>query len=89
MRPGWGWAYPGGWWRPGGLVAGEPRPGPGAGGRPAVRVPVGVRWSGADDIRPYDSGVRHDGFFAGRPADPTARVRTGGAAAAFFAGHLG
>ncbi|MFH9955574.1 hypothetical protein ACH4OX_15310 [Streptomyces roseolus] len=81
MRPGWGWAYPGGWWRPGGLVAPE--------SLARVRAPAGVRWSGADDIRPDDSGVRHDGFSAGRPADPTARVRTGGAAAAFFAGHLG
>ncbi|MEU3604311.1 alpha/beta hydrolase [Streptomyces sp. NPDC035033] len=73
-----------------------------------VRVPVGVRWAGADDICPYDSdvrpylehvpaasgvsvgpAVRHDDFFAEEPADPTARVRVGEAAAAFFAAHLG
>ncbi|WP_199808249.1 alpha/beta hydrolase family protein [Streptomyces sp. NRRL S-1022] len=87
---------------------------PGAGGLvtpeslAAVRVPVGIRWGGADTVNPYDvdtrpylehiptaSGVsagpdvRHDDFFAPEPADPTARVRVGGEAAAFFRRHLG
>ncbi|MFI8253235.1 alpha/beta hydrolase family protein [Streptomyces filamentosus] len=73
-----------------------------------IRVPVGVRWAGADDICPYDldirpylehvptadgvsvgPAVRHDDFFADEPADPTARVRAGADAAAFFTEHLG
>ncbi|MFJ4525572.1 alpha/beta hydrolase family protein [Streptomyces sp. NPDC088810] len=74
----------------------------------SVRVPVGVRWGGADTVNPYDvdirpylehiptatgcsvgSHVRHDDFFAPEPADPTARVRVGREAAAFFQQHLG
>lgn len=86
---------------------------PGAGGLvtpeslATVRVPVGIRWGGADTVNPYDvdtrpylehiptaSGasagpaVRHDDFFAPEPADPTARVRVGREAAAFFRQHL-
>ncbi|WP_327302391.1 hypothetical protein OG730_01550 [Streptomyces sp. NBC_01298] len=74
----------------------------------AVRVPVAIRWAGADTITPYEidtrpyldhiptaSGrsvgpaVRHDDFFAPEPADPTARVRAGEDAAAFFLEQLG
>lgn len=74
----------------------------------AVRVPVAIRWAGADTITPYEidtrpylehiptaSGrsvgpaVRHDDFFAPEPADPTARVRAGEDAAAFFLERLG
>lgn len=73
----------------------------------AVRVPVGIRWGGADTVNPYEAdtrpylehiptasgrsagpAVRHDDFFAPEPADPTARVRVGGEAAAFFLEHL-
>ncbi|WP_318199727.1 alpha/beta hydrolase family protein [Streptomyces sp. SCL15-4] len=72
-----------------------------------VRVPVEVRWGGADTVAPYDSDirpylehiptasgrsagpeVRHDDFFAPRPADPAARDRVGAEAAAFFRRHL-
>ncbi|MFH8452912.1 hypothetical protein ACH4CD_27185 [Streptomyces fungicidicus] len=72
-----------------------------------VRVPVGIRWAGADTVNPYavdtrpylehiptasgcsaGPGVRHDDFFAPEPADPTARVRVGKEAAAFFQQHL-
>ncbi|MFJ7272350.1 alpha/beta hydrolase family protein [Streptomyces sp. NPDC099050] len=74
----------------------------------SVRVPVAIRWAGADTITPYEidtrpyldhiptaSGhsigpaVRHDDFFAPEPADPTARVRAGEDAAAFFLERLG
>ncbi|MFF3209040.1 alpha/beta hydrolase family protein [Streptomyces sp. NPDC002886] len=74
----------------------------------AVRVPVAIRWAGADTITPYESdtrpyldhiptasgrsvgpAVRHDDFFAPEPADPTARVRAGEDAAAFFLERLG
>ncbi|MFF8732634.1 alpha/beta hydrolase family protein [Streptomyces sp. NPDC015171] len=72
-----------------------------------VRVPVEIRWGGADTVTPYDvdtrpylehiptasgrsagPGVRHDDFFAPRPADPDARLRVGGEAAAFFLRQL-
>lgn len=74
----------------------------------AVRVPVAIRWAGADTITPYEAdtrpyleyiptasgrsigpAVRHDDFFAPEPADPTARVRAGEEAAAFFLEQLG
>ncbi|MFF1412079.1 alpha/beta hydrolase family protein [Streptomyces sp. NPDC058289] len=74
----------------------------------AVRLPVAIRWGGADTIAPYDidtrpyldhiptatgrsigPAVRHDDFFAPEPADPTARVRAGEDAAAFFLEQLG
>ena len=73
----------------------------------AIRVPVGIRWGGADSVNPYDvdtkpylehiptatgssagPDVRHDDFFAPEPADPSARVRVGRDAAAFFQQHL-
>ncbi|WP_236052526.1 MULTISPECIES: serine aminopeptidase domain-containing protein [Streptomyces] len=73
-----------------------------------VRVPVEIRWGGADTIAPYDldtrpyldhiptangrsagPDVRHDDFFAPRPADPAVRDRVGEEAAAFFLHHLG
>lgn len=74
----------------------------------AVRVPVAIRWAGADTITPYEAdtrpyleyiptasgrsvgpAVRHEDFFAPEPADPTARVRAGEDAAAFFLEQLG
>ncbi|MFB7345593.1 alpha/beta hydrolase family protein [Streptomyces hydrogenans] len=72
-----------------------------------VRVPVGIRWGGADTVNPYEvdtrpyldhipgatgrsagPDVRHDDFFLPNPLDPTARVRVGEEAAAFFEQHL-
>ncbi|MDX3225273.1 alpha/beta hydrolase family protein [Streptomyces sp. ME19-01-6] len=74
----------------------------------AVRVPVEIRWGGADTIMPFDAhakpylkhiptaggcsvgpDVRHEGFIGPDPADPTARVRVGEEAVAFFLRHLG
>ncbi|MFI5765372.1 alpha/beta hydrolase family protein [Streptomyces sp. NPDC051563] len=73
----------------------------------AVRVPVAIRWAGADTITPYEADTRpylehiptasgrsigaavvHEDFFAPEPADPTAKVRAGEEAAAFFLEQL-